>query len=804
MATVTATSGAPTGNIYIDALIWGSSWAPALGQGASLTWRVATSAETSVGTVTGATWTQEEITQLSQAFRAYGNVANLTFTRTSEFTSDLDYLKVTAREMRALKGSGVSGFHDVPALGPTPLTGVFNTGTGAWFEGGLNRGGAAFELFLHEIGHGLGLAHPHDGGGDGQKFPGVTKSSSLGTDGLNQGIWTVMSYNVGWTGQPRQGFDYGGVMGPMALDIAALQTIYGANTTFRAGDDSYALPLENIAGIGTGWSCIWDTGGIDSLDAADTTKAVVIDLRAAPLVGANAGGYVSHVVGIVGGFTIAHGVTIENATTGLGADSIRGNDADNVIDTSSGNDSIDAAAGNDSVLAGDGNDTALGGLGDDTLQGGEGNDSLRGDFGHDSLDGGTDADTLEGGFGNDTIAGGDGLNFLYGGAGNDLLLGGSYLDVMVGGSGNDTAAGGEGDDTIDGGSGNDSLDGGPGSDTVAGGTGNDTLVGGDGRNVLTGGENDDLILGGGDTDDILGGAGNDTAAGLLGNDSLDGAAGNDDLKGDAGDDRLLGGEGRDTLSGDDGSDLLNGGAGNDSLSGGAAFDLLYGDSGDDVLDGGLGDDALRGEDGNDTMLGGAGDDLFEGAAGNDFVNGGTDQDFASGGVGDDRLLGGDGNDTLQGDEGADTLSGGLGLDSLEGGSGDDSLLGSDGSDVLLGGAGADTLAGGGGADRFIYLLPTDSEIEAGLDVITDFSFRAGDRIDLSAIDAVPRTLIDDAFAFLSRGPGAAGPAIGDLWTQQAAFGTGIYLFGEIDGDEAPDLIIYLPNVTALTAAAFIL
>ena len=50
-----------------------------------------------------------------------------------------------------------------------------------------------------------------------------------------------------------------------------------------------------------------------------------------------------------GGFTIAHGVVIENAIGGAGADTIIGNDADNFIIGGGGKDTIDCGAGNDTL-----------------------------------------------------------------------------------------------------------------------------------------------------------------------------------------------------------------------------------------------------------------------------------------------------------------------------------------------------------------------------------------------------------------------------------------------------------------------
>ena len=93
-----------------------------------------------------------------------------------------------------------------------------------------------------------------------------------------------------------------------------------------------------------------------------------------------------------------------------------------------------------------------------------------------------------------------------------------------------------------------------------------------------------------------------------------------------------------------------------------------------------------------------------------------------------------------GDAAGDTLSGieqliGSGFaDTLTGNAGANMLWGMGGGDVLTGGGGADVLKGGAGTDRFIYAALADSAVSAaGKDTIRDFS--AGDKIDLSAIDA---------------------------------------------------------------------
>ena len=161
---------------------------------------------------------------------------------------------------------------------------------------------------LHEFGHALGLAHPHDNGGGSTIWPGVTGPfDSYGDNNLNQGIFTVMSYNDGWDGVQNPFGNglrtYGFVGGPSAFDIAAVQYLYGPNTSYHSGDNTYTLPGSN--GPGTYWTCIWDTGGVDQIVYAGSLD-VTIDLRAATIDNSPTGGGIpTYASGIYGGFTIA-------------------------------------------------------------------------------------------------------------------------------------------------------------------------------------------------------------------------------------------------------------------------------------------------------------------------------------------------------------------------------------------------------------------------------------------------------------------------------------------------------------------
>ncbi|HEX9963511.1 MAG TPA: M10 family metallopeptidase C-terminal domain-containing protein, partial [Allosphingosinicella sp.] len=275
----------------------------------------------------------------------------------------------------------------------------FNSADERWNAQMLQKGGFSFVTLIHEFGHGMGLAHPHDTGGGSSVMQGVVTNGVPGDDGgagaydLNQGVHTMMSYNDGWEKSPygqaqtnNQGFGWLGSL--MALDIAVIQDKYGVNEDWATGNDTYVLKDANEAGVyidsatgqraehgpddattardgyyvgeSTFYSSIWDAGGVDQITysgARDTT----IDLRPATLrYEYGGGGWMSYAFGIHGGFTIANGVTIENASSGSGNDKLTGNAADNRLEGNDGNDLL-------YLWFGGGNDTALGGNGTDTI-----------------------------------------------------------------------------------------------------------------------------------------------------------------------------------------------------------------------------------------------------------------------------------------------------------------------------------------------------------------------------------------------------------------------------------------------------
>ena len=383
-----------TGNTYVDGLLWQGGWTNN-GVDSEINASVSDPVNLSYSTLTASganyvygyksvigegydynyyDWNSAAISQIANVISNAEAVANVSFTYVGDSNiADINFVSFDNPYLP------IEGVADVPDNNLyAEYNGVFinydyDTGVDA------AMGSAYYKTIQHELGHAMGLAHPHGEGGGSNKFPGVTGGpfGDLGDYGQNSGTYTTMSYNNGWGGFPSGSKDISAEASFMAFDIAALQSKYGANTNYNTGDNTYYLPTSNTVGSAF-YECIWDAGGTDTISNAGSANGCSINLQAATLDyadGAAAGGYLSKYNDIFGGFTIANGVVIENAEGGSGSDFIFGNDAANYLNGGSGDNDIRGYAGNDTMVGGANSDSFTGGAGNDTIDGGAGADN---------------------------------------------------------------------------------------------------------------------------------------------------------------------------------------------------------------------------------------------------------------------------------------------------------------------------------------------------------------------------------------------------------------------------------------------
>ncbi|WP_431201570.1 tandem-95 repeat protein [Bradyrhizobium betae] len=488
----------------------------------------------------------------------------------------------------------------------------------------LEKGQVGLYTILHELGHAMGLVHSHSDG--------MNDLYSI-NPALDSQQFTIMSYNtLGWSGNNTGAsdnalyYDSTTALRPYGLqlyDVKALQDMYGANASVRAGDTTYKLGqgLGRDSGPDKAFIyTIWDGGGDhDALDASDfvgyRAKINLNEGQFSSIGGNGLGkqGYGSTVGepngpgGIpanreIQNVAIAYGTIIENAIGGNMDDYIIGNASANEITGNRGADTLEGGDGQDKYFwsLGDGADI----IDDDWADGdlivlGSGisrnmvsvttsGADLRltisngvypniSDPGYPALITIKNQAANSGTFLSSHVTGlaptvvdftPSTTNTVNGSA--TVLNGTSANDYIDGSAGAfQTLNGLGGADNIYAGSG-DSSYGGAGADKIAGGyfasggDGDDSLINGV---LMEGNDGDDFIAAGGYTTDIDGGTGNDTieSFGFTYDINILGGSGNDAILSYGDDSVIDGGADDDVISVLGSNSTVNGGTGNDVL-----------------------------------------------------------------------------------------------------------------------------------------------------------------------------------------------------------------------------------------------
>jgi serralysin len=633
-----------------------------------------------------------------------------------------------------------------------------------------------FSTYVHELGHTLGLDHPGNYNGG---------SPTYSNDALyvqDSAMYTLMSYfdasNTGADWVASDGRNYF-AQTPMLHDIMAIQAIYGAETTTRTGDTTYGFNsnadvwVYNFSQNTHPVLCIYDSGGLDTLDLSGWNYTCTIDLTP--------GAYSSSDM-MTYNLSISFGTWIENGIGGGGADRLTGNSAANSLSGLGGADILDGGAGNDTLLGGEGSDQLQGGAGNDKLYGGAGADKALfvGAFAaygilwdeaqaafiltHTASADGTDTvfDVESFVFADMTLtaaallaaAGTGGSGGTGGDAGDDdevieppaplVITGTNASDDLVGGALADRLTGLGGDDRLDGRSGADMLKGGAGNDAYMVDEAGDTVseAGGSGVDLVTASIDFSLadtmrVKGSVENLTLVGSAG--TAIGNALKNTLVGTEGNNTLNGLTGADTMRGGGGNDTYVVDNASDIVDeaGGTGVDAVLSSVAFNLssasrVFGDvenltltgrasvagTGNglaNAITGNEGGNVLAGLGGADTLMGGGGKDTASYAASDAAVSVSLTTGAAAGGHAGGDILGE--------------------IENVTGSVFDDVLEGDGGANVLVGGAngpGGDTATYANALAGVVVSLSTttaQNTVGAGTDKLSGFENLTGSGFD---------------------------------------------------------------------------
>lgn len=677
----TATTQGATGVQNVDALLSGQKWA-----GSALTFMFPdTTAYFAPGPYPTGYYDQNALQGFAVATAAQQTAAKAAFAAISGFTN-VNFSETLASTITGPYSPQVDitiarSSYPNTAYAYYPYTDQVGGDVWMGINGGNSnpvKGNYGWHTMWHELGHALGLKHGHD------STSGVTNQAMTSDrDGMEFSVMTYRSYIGSSTSGGYGNETWGYAQSFMMYDIAALQTMYGADFTTNSSNTTYTFSSATgemfINGAGQGapggnrvFLTIWDGGGVDTYDFSNYTTNQTIDLTpgswslmsAAQRANLGDGNYARANVYNALQYGTDTRSLIENAIGGSGNDTITGNAANN---------ELKGGGGNDTIYGGDGSDVLWGDGGADQLYGGDGDDYLFAD-GLDTV--------LNGGAGFDRLT-------LFGLTGATFDLGAGSIEVTWGTNSGDTLNATSAAQTV-------TIFGLGGNDIIRGGSGNDQLYGQDGADEIYGGDGDDWLYVDSLDTVINGGAGSDRLS------SLNGSALNLDL----------GASSIEWVWASNNGDILDG-------SSSAEILRLFGLGGNDIIRGGSNNDSIYGQEGADELYGGDGNDWLFFDALDTVVNGGSGIDNAlvldTTGTGVTLNMTTGSIEAVYASNHADTITAAgssVGV-FMNGFNGNDILIGGNADDTIYGGGNDDTITGNGGNDQIFGNSGFDTAIYSG-------------------------------------------------------------------------------------------
>jgi len=309
-------------------------------------WEQAPGNMSSMGIGGFSSFNEQQREQAKLSLQSWSDVANITFTETSDTQSaniKFGLFDVSSR--------GSYAFAYNPDTSPSVAGQTWYNATSNVFANNLiHENEYGRQTLTHEIGHALGLQHP----GDYNAAPGVSITyNNDATYFEDSRAHSVMSY----FGESSTGQDFKGAYSsaPLLNDITAIQQFYGANMSTRSGDTVYGFNSNTDRDFLTATHAqdkivfsAWDAGGTDTFDFSGFSQNQRINLNEKSF---------SDVGGLEGNVSIAAGVTIENAFGGSGNDVIIGNATNNILIGGAGDDILYGGGESDHLFGNEGKDT---------------------------------------------------------------------------------------------------------------------------------------------------------------------------------------------------------------------------------------------------------------------------------------------------------------------------------------------------------------------------------------------------------------------------------------------------------------
>ncbi|GGC95361.1 DUF4214 domain-containing protein [Undibacterium terreum] len=311
-----------------------------------------------------------EAARFRTALQKWSNVANLNFVEVADTQTNVGDIRIAYTYNQAMVNSEAYSYY--PQADASSGDIWFSTKADS-YHSSFADGSYGYLSMLHELGHTLGLKHP---------FASSSLNSTVIDPNFDSQMYTLMSYSA-QPGDHTSFFSYNPTT-PMVIDIEAIQQIYGANTSYNAGNTVYNYQQGHDY-----METIWDGGGINTLSYTGN-DAVLLDLNEGH--GSILGNLVytldqnGNKIDTVRNVWIAFGTKMQAAIGGAGVNYIYGNNYGNVLT---------GGISNDEITGGSGNDNITGGGGDDILTGGGGNDTFIGLNGKDVVNGGSGSNMLQ-------------------------------------------------------------------------------------------------------------------------------------------------------------------------------------------------------------------------------------------------------------------------------------------------------------------------------------------------------------------------------------------------------------------------